>query len=81
MSDLGPSGPQELAGDTSRMILPSGFLFLRGFPNLACVSYFGPGAVGSWSVPHGRGVVAADAHVAATVACGPDFITLDLMVV
>jgi hypothetical protein len=34
MSGLGAIGPQELAGDTSRMMDPSGFLFLRGLPSL-----------------------------------------------
>lgn len=32
------NGPHELAGDTSRMMVPSGFLFLRGLPNLHSVS-------------------------------------------
>jgi hypothetical protein len=34
MFGLGAIGPQELAGETSRMIVPSGFRFFRGLPSL-----------------------------------------------
>lgn len=34
MSGLDPKSPRELAGDPSRMMVPSGFLFLRGLPSL-----------------------------------------------
>lgn len=41
ISGLDPKGPHELALEMSRMMLPSGFLFLRGLPNLCLsVSWF-----------------------------------------
>lgn len=38
ISGLAPKGPQELALEISRTMLPSGFLFLRGLPNLLHVN-------------------------------------------
>lgn len=79
ISGLDPNGPHELALEMSRTMLPSGFLFLRGLPNLHCVSWLESDA-GWWrkSVPHRRGVVAANVHVATALARRSNLVTLDL---
>jgi hypothetical protein len=61
----------------SRLINPSIFLFLRGFPSLnrGKLEFSVKKIV---DVPHRRRVVATDVHSAASVACRSQFVALDL---
>lgn len=80
ISGLDPNGPHELDLRMSRTMLPSGFLFLRGLPSLSVrVSGMTPlGDRHKEGIPHRRGVITADAHVAAALASRPNLIALDL---
>jgi hypothetical protein len=60
-------------------MLPSGFLFLRGLPNLcACEQDEVSGKSFKEGIPHRGRVVTADAHVATALASRPNLIALDL---
>lgn len=67
----------EFAGDTSRIMVPSGFLFLRGLPSLWWCE-LGFTREKCCDLPHRGRVVAANSHITAPVAGRSNFVALDL---